>query len=344
MTSPEGSSPPRVPPGGWVDGVREIRFTFGEFKIATARLRAWIAKPGSLSGLGALAKIPVFSEVPEDVRVLAIQSLPVDSDLPKVTTLPGAIRYVPAHFNHYAIELRGSFDDYLAGLSGKSRHEMARKVRRFLAHSAGRHELREYRAAAEIEEFVRRAAELSRMTYQGRLLAVGLPEGPEFVRNLEAAAVRDDVRGYLLAIDGRAIAYGYCRAVDDVLVFEHTGYDPDLSACSPGIFLLQEMLKRVHAEKRFRVFDFGSGDAQYKRSYATVSRRCATVLQFRRTFANRWIVASHRGLTTLSDACVRFLKTLGIKDRVKRLLRRAPGPRPTAGPPDDQDKAPEFGT
>jgi CelD/BcsL family acetyltransferase involved in cellulose biosynthesis len=114
-----------------------------------------------------------------------------------------------------------------------------------------------------------------------------------------------------------------------------------MSPHSPGIFLLQEMLKRIHAEKRFRLFDFGSGDAQYKRSFATRSRRCATVLQFRRTFRNWLIVTSHRALTGFSDGCVRLLKSLGMKDRVKRLFRRSTRTPPSPG---DQDRAPEFGT
>ena len=59
------------------------------------------------------------------------------------------------------------------------------------------------------------------------------------------------------AIGERSIAYGYCRAEAAVLTFEHTGYDPELATHSPGIFLLHEMLMRIFAERRFRVFDFG---------------------------------------------------------------------------------------
>jgi CelD/BcsL family acetyltransferase involved in cellulose biosynthesis len=332
-----------APPAGWVEGVREIRFTFGEFRIWTARIRAWVFEGHFLQAGGALAAMPSFSEVPPDIEVLAIQSLPVEGDLPKVTQLPDAIRYVPAHFSHHCIEIDGTFEGYLAGLSGKSRHEMARKVRRFAAYSAGRHELREYRAPGEMAEFVRVASALSKTTYQGRLLDVGLPDTPEFAEELEAAAAKDDVRSYLLFVDGGPVAYGYCRARGDVLSFEHTGYDAEAAPHSPGIFLLNEMLKRVHAERRFRIFDFGSGDAQYKRSYATTSRRCATVYHFRRSLGNRLLVASHRAVTGLSDACVRVLKTIGVKDRVRRFLRSR-GRKAPAAQGEDQDRTPQFGT
>jgi CelD/BcsL family acetyltransferase involved in cellulose biosynthesis len=293
---------PKAPPQGWREGTRELRFTFGEFKLGTARFRAWTAEPHSLRGPEALETLPPFSAVPGDVSVLAIQSLPVSATLPTLARRPDALRYVVAHFNHYSIEIEGTFEDYLARLSGKSRHEMARKVRRFETHAAGKHELREYRTPAEIPEFLQRASALSKATYQERLLDVGLPDDPGFAKELAAAASRDDVRGYILSIGGAPVAYGY----------------------SPGIFLLNGMLKRIHAENRFRVFDFGSGDAQYKRSYATTSRQCATVLQFRRTARNALIISGHRALTAVSDACVRLLKTLGVKDRLKRLLRRAP--------------------
>jgi CelD/BcsL family acetyltransferase involved in cellulose biosynthesis len=310
-------------PARWTEKSRELRFTFGEFRLWTANFRAWVLEKHYLDcGPEDLAGLPPFAEVPSGIQVLVLPSHPVAAELPALTRLPAALRYVPAHFNHYCIELPGSLEAYLAGLSGKSRHEMARKVRRFTEHAAGRQELRAFREVGEMAEFVRLAGSLSRMTYQGRLLAVGLPEGPAFVAELEAAAARDEVRGYLLLLDGRPVAYGYCRVAGDVLLFEHTGYDPALAEHSPGIFLLREMLSRIFAECRFRVFDFGTGDAQYKKSYATSCRRCATVLQFRPTLKNALVVRAHRALIGFSDGCVRLLKTLGIKDRVRRLLRR----------------------
>jgi hypothetical protein len=215
-----------APAPRWNEGVRELRFTFGEFRIATARLPAWILAGHFLDTPDALNELPAFADVPAHVQVLAIQSLAVARDLPRVTLLPDAIRYVPAHFSHHCIELTGSFEDYLQRLSGKSRHEMARKARRFCAHSGGRHEVREFRDPADMAEFVRIAGALSRATYQGRLLHVGLPDDAGFVRELEEAAARDDIRGYVVTIGDRPQAFGYCRASGDVLVFEHTGYDP----------------------------------------------------------------------------------------------------------------------
>jgi hypothetical protein len=311
------------PPGGWAEAVRELRFTFGEFRICTARFRAWIMQAHFLAcDERSLEAIPPFSEVPPGVEVLVVPSQPVQTDFPKLTRLSGGLRYVPAHFNHYCIELPGTFPDYMAGLSGKSRHEMVRKVRRFAEFAAGRHALREFRSPSEMRDFMRFAGPLSRATYQERLLGVGLPDSPAFVDELERAAANDDVRGYILLIEDRPVAYGYCRAAGDVLLFEHTGYDPEIGVHSPGIFLLHEMLARICSEKRFRVFDFGTGDAQYKRSYATTSRRCAAVYYFRRSLLNGMIVRAHLAVTSLSDACVRLLKALGIKDRVRKLLRR----------------------
>lgn len=310
------------PPPGFVRGTRELRFSLGEFTLGRVRFPAWVARAHVLDPATALATLADFSSVPPDVRVLAIQSLPVAADLPVVTRSNGWLRYVPAHFQHHVIDLAGGFEDYLGRLSRKSRHEMERKSRRFEAHAAGRHELRIFRAPSEMAEFLDRAGTVSRMTYQSRLLRTGLPEGPAFLKELEAAAAHDDVRGYLLTIAGAPVAYGHCRADGDVLVFEHTGYDPALAPHSPGIFLLRDILVRVHAEKRFRMFDFGTGDAQYKRSYATSSRRCATVLSFRRTWTNALLVGSHRTLTRFSDGCVAVLARLGVKDRIKRMLRR----------------------
>jgi CelD/BcsL family acetyltransferase involved in cellulose biosynthesis len=312
-----------TPPPGWTQASRELRYHFGEFRLGRARFRAWVLAKHFLDcDESTLDGVPAFDAVPREVDALIVPSLPVAADLPKLSRSGGALRYVPAHFPHYAIELPDSFERYLENLSGKSRHEMVRKARRFTEHADGRHALRAFRAPGEMAEFAAIAGALSKATYQERLLGVGLPDGPAFVAELEAAAKRDEVRGWILEVAGKPVAYGYCRAAGDVLLFEHTGYDAATAPHSPGIFLLQEILRSVCAERRFRVFDFGTGEAQYKRSYATVSRRCAAVWLLRPTLRNRAIVRSHLALGASSDACVRVLKALGIKDRIRRLLRR----------------------
>src|SRR5439155_2345862 len=123
------------------------------------------------------------------------------------------------------------FDDYMARFSAKSRSTLRRKVRRFTAAPGAR--LREYRAPQEMDEFFRLARALSRKTYQEALYDKGLPASDGFRQRLLAMAGEDGVRGYILFLHDRPIAYLYCPAHDGVLLYENLGYDPEAAALSP---------------------------------------------------------------------------------------------------------------
>jgi hypothetical protein len=204
---------------------------------------------------------------------------------------------------------------------------MLRKTRKFNAYASAGVACAEYRTEREIADFYAEALAVSRKTYQARLLQVGLPESDEFRNELLALASRDSVRGYILFFDHRPIAYAYCRAVQDVLLYETTGYDPEFRKWSPGIVLLHGILERIFAEQRFRFLDLGSGEAHWKRSHATHSSSGATFFYFPPTATCIFTVLLHATLTGLSNAIVGLLSVLHLKQSTKKLLRLRFGTR-----------------
>jgi CelD/BcsL family acetyltransferase involved in cellulose biosynthesis len=220
----------------------------------------------------------------------------------------------------YFIEPGNSFEEYLQQMRYKHRHELLRKRKRIAEHSGGI-DLRTYRSLPEARAFYRLAGAVSRKTYQRRLLDVGLPETAAFQAELLARAERDTMRGYLLFHDGIPIAYGYCVVNGDCLRFKHIGYDPAYRDWSAGNVLIAEALRCAIGENRFAIIDFGSGEAQYKRTFATGSLRCATVFFFRPTLRRLVTVAAHRACTIASDVCASVADRIGIKQRLKRHAR-----------------------
>lgn len=306
----------------WVPATQGLRYTLGEKSLFTKEFPSLrldrhftelIAEQGA-------AEPPAKRFSPE-VEVIAIHSLPVDQDLPRFTRLAHSYRYVPEHFRHYYIEANGAFEDYLKGLDPKSRHEMARKVRRFASLSENKLCCREFRRPEEIEEYHALALAVSRKTYQTQLLDAGMPEGEEFRRELLDWAAAGLVRGYILFHNSEPIAYGFCRGLRETLLYVHTGYDPGFSSLSPGIVLLNCILERFFAEHRFRRLDFGGGNAQWKRSYATASARCAVVFYFRPTLRNLGLIGLHRAMAAFSGAAAALLARFRLKNRVKGWFR-----------------------
>ena len=107
--------------------------------------------------------------------------------------------------------------------------------------------------------------------------------------------------------------------------YEHrkTGYDPEWRNIAPGIICNLLMLRRLYESDRPQVLDFGSGDSDYKRLFANESTLTASpVLIPRRP---KYMVAFwlFKGFTAVNDRSVRLLARLGLKDWIKRRLRRA---------------------
>ncbi|WP_299326637.1 GNAT family N-acetyltransferase [Parasphingopyxis sp.] len=244
--------------------------------------------------------------------------LPAAADGYFVTSLPEAqlaalmardddtIALVRQRYARRYADLSGSFDDYLATFSGKSRSTLRRKVRKFAKLFGGTLDFRTYRTPDEMVEFHDLARRLSAKTYQEKLLDYGLPEDAEFVADMNRAAARDQVRGWLLFAEGKPVSYLYAPAGGDTLIYAYLGYDPAWSRHSPGTVLLMEALRQIIEESRFRRFDFTEGDGQQKRRFATGKLDCADLLLLRRTPANRALV------TALSsfDRMVAFAKRL----------------------------------
>ena len=218
---------------------------------------------------------------------------------------------------HYA-RLDLGFDAYLARFSGKSRSTLKRKVKRLAERSGGTLDLRTYRTPEELERFHVEASALSARTYQERLLDAGLPQGPEAIEAMRGLARLDQVRAWLLFVDGRPVSYLYAPAEGDTLVYAYLGYDPDFAEYSPGTVLQLEAMQELMAEGRFRLFDFTEGEGQHKRQFATDGVECVDLLLVRPTFGN--LIVGH-GLN-LFDATVGVARrTLGNAKLIRRLRR-----------------------
>lgn len=313
-------------------------------------INSWIAKPTPLNFL--FGEIPLFSvtfpslvldvhftKLPSDpleprppfekfssgLEALFIRSHPVERELPRLALLPQSIRYVPIQYRHYYIDLQGSFSDYLKKFSAKSRSTLNRKMRKFAEFSGGKICWREFCYPEEMEDFHRLAREVSKKTYQERLLDAGISDSDRFRQKIADLATRDLLRAYILFYGERPIAYLCCPAREDILLYQYTGYDPEFQSWSPGTILQYLTLERLFAEGRFRLLDLNEGEGPHKEFFSTGSIQCANIYYFRRTLRNLVLLLLHTGLFTFSGATVKVLDSLGLKTRIKNFFRSKAG-------------------
>jgi CelD/BcsL family acetyltransferase involved in cellulose biosynthesis len=130
-------------------------------------------------------------------------------------------------------------------------------------------------------------------------------------------ATEDQVRAFLLFVDGRAVSYLYAPGDRQTLRYAYLGYDPAFADLSPGTVLQLEAMRMLMDEGRFRWFDFTEGDGQHKRQFATGAIDSVDMLLLRPTFAN---FAAARTLAAW-DGAVEAAKRLGGKS-IARAVRR----------------------
>jgi CelD/BcsL family acetyltransferase involved in cellulose biosynthesis len=228
---------------------------------------------------------------------------------------------VPTRYQHCYIDLRQSYEDYQQKFSSKTRSTINRKIKKYDAHCGGTIAWKSYTSAAGMGEFFRLARLVSKSSYQERLLEAGLPDSQEFMRRAEALAAEDRVRAYLLFDGARPVSYLYCPVTDDVLSYSYVGYDPEYMDKSVGLILQWLALQQLFGENRFRYFDFTEGQSDHKRLFSTHQRHCGNVFMLRRTLRNAALIYSHLATDRCSARLGATLERLGMKAKVKRLLR-----------------------
>jgi CelD/BcsL family acetyltransferase involved in cellulose biosynthesis len=173
------------------------------------------------------------------------------------------------------LPLPGSFEEYVAGLPGKRRHEIRRKDRRLreafpdaavIAASAGT-------MADDLDRFF----ELHRASRgaKGRFMGPGMER---FFRRLASELAADGTfRLAFLEAGGRRVAAAVGFADRDRFLLYNSAYDHDLSRLAPGMVLTAELI-RGSIEQGCRAFDFLKGDLDYKYRFGARRRPVARLL------------------------------------------------------------------
>ncbi len=160
-----------------------------------------------------------------------------------------------------------TIEDYLATLGKKQRHEIRRKVRR--AEEAG--DVRLVDSAeplADLDAFVD--------LHQRRWGEDGLfPDGTRgdtgraFFRRLFELFGHDTLRLAFLEVGGRRIAAAVWFTDPERVYYFNAGIDPEAKALSPGVVLVERLIRLAIEEGR-RTVDFLRGDEGYKYGWGAV--------------------------------------------------------------------------
>jgi CelD/BcsL family acetyltransferase involved in cellulose biosynthesis len=250
-----------------------------------------------------------------------IRGIPIDSNLDPIVRHGRYLCYAPLQYKHCYIDLSISHDEYQKKFSSKTRSTLTRKLKKFAEHCGNETRWATYRQPEEMRDFLAAARQVSKLTYQERLLDAGIPNSHEFTLEAERLAGQDSVRAYILFDRDRPVAYLYCPVKEGILIYAYLGYDPSYLKLSVGTILQSLAIEQLFNERRFRYFDFTEGQSDHKRLFATHQRLCANVYWIKATVFNTLVVYTHHWMNGFSNWLGRLLEERGLKSKIKRLLR-----------------------
>ena len=159
------------------------------------------------------------------------------------------------------VALPGDWDEYLALLTKKDRHELRRKLRRLEAQT--RWDWYCLRDPDEVSDAFDDFLALMRMSRADKVDYM-TPERERFFRDLaRRMAELGCIRLFFMEIDGRRAAASLCFDYGGARLLYNSGYDPGLSYYSVGL-LLHAMCVKDAIESGLAYFDFLRGPEPYK--------------------------------------------------------------------------------
>ncbi|ANB02219.1 GNAT family N-acetyltransferase [Ectothiorhodospira sp. BSL-9] len=297
-----------------------LNFRLGEIGLAERKIPV-LRKIHSMDEIAAGRSVPVPSVLPDECAGVYLARLPQVARDAALSDTSGLTTYEAKQYQHCYIDLSGTFDDYLARFSSKTRSTLKRKIKKFSEFTLGL-DFRVFHEVQDMAVFHADARTVSALTYQERLLDAGMPDGPVFVERLHQHAANNSVRGFLLYDRGRPVSYLYCPVKGASVEYAYLGYDPAYGKYSPGTVLLWLALEHLFAEKRYRFFDFTEGGGEHKLLFSTHQVACSNILLLRPTAGNRISLQTHRALNTCSDTAGSILDKIGLKHGLKKFIRR----------------------
>ena len=158
------------------------------------------------------------------------------------------------------VALPATWDEYLASLSKKDRHELRRKLRRL----ENQTNFKWYAADANtLDESLGDFFTLMRKSRQDKAEFL-TEEREEFFRRMMAKMVeKGALRLFFMEINGERVASAICFDYGTTRFLYNSGYDPSYYQLSVGL-LLNALCLREAIEEGMGYFDFLRGDEPYK--------------------------------------------------------------------------------
>ena len=166
------------------------------------------------------------------------------------------------------LALPETWDEYLARLSGKDRHELRRKIRKLERELPGT-VVRSHHTDEGWDEALSVFLRLHRLSKVGKARFMDERMERFFRDATRALAASGWARLWFLDHETGAVAAFLCIEYAGSVGLYNSGFDPDRASLAPGIVLLARVIRDA-IDRRIPVFDFLRGEEPYKQGFGPV--------------------------------------------------------------------------
>ncbi len=218
---------------------------------------------------------------------------------------------------HYRLTLPPTLAEALSRRSPKSLARLRAKGKALARDAGGEVRVVDVRTPDDWAPYAERIEALMNASWQAELL------GHEFrLDRYRGTALRGWLRGFLLLAGDAAVAFTLYYQGQGTIVSAALGYDRRYARHSPGALLFLLTLERLYAVDLPRFLDFGEGDADYKRQWASEVRPVSALLLVRRRPDLVLAVRAYQAQRALVHGARRLLGRLRLERFLVRRLKR----------------------
>ncbi len=221
------------------------------------------------------------------------------------------------------LELPPTMDEYWSTFSKKRRYNLKRE--RKILDKEGTVTIKKINQVDQVADFLEDAHRVSLKTWQTRQLGLRVSKNDDDLETFTFLASQGALRSYLLYLNDEPIAFMIGNQYNGVYHYEEVGFDSDYAKYSPGKALLIAGLEDIYSDNKPTWFDFGLGDADYKRQMANHQSQSGTLWVIPSGFKNRMIITWLKMCRSTKLIAKKALQSTGLFRRLRQKLRRSKG-------------------
>jgi len=221
---------------------------------------------------------------------------------------------------HWSISIPDTMDELYERYSPKNRSNLRRLINRLKKAYPNQVRVMTYTKQEEVQEAIDVMAGISAQTYQSQLNG-GFVD-TDYIRDmLKLAAKRGWLRACVLFIGEEPSAFELALRYRKAYFGLYTGFDPKWSQFRVGTVMFLNFLESICGDLTVKSFDFGFGDAEYKRLYSDQCRDEASVYIFAPRLYPIFVNALQSSTMALDLALKYILNKFSVVGWIKRRWR-----------------------